>query len=78
MSNRKRQAISLETKIKILDCLKRGGRPTSVGKSFGFNEATIRTMHYTLAVCCGVRGRGWPNTPMSVGSNPSAAVDCLP
>ena len=20
----------------------------------------------------------WPHTPMSVGSNPSAAVDCLP
>ena len=44
MSNRKRQAISLETKIKILDCLKRGERSTSVGKSFGFNEATIRTI----------------------------------
>ena len=47
MSNRKRQAISLETKIKILDCLKRGERPTSVGKSFGINEATIRTTKKT-------------------------------
>ena len=24
------------------------------------------------------RNRNWPRTPMSVGSNPSAAVDCLP
>ena len=27
------------------------------------------------SVCCGV---SWPQTPMAVGSNPSAAVDCLP
>lgn len=40
----KRQAISLETKIKILDCLKRGEGPTSVGKKFCLNEATIRTI----------------------------------
>jgi hypothetical protein len=35
-NNRKRQAISLETKIEILDCLKRGEGPTSVGKNFRF------------------------------------------
>ena len=30
------------------------------------------------SVCCGVEVKRWPNTPMSVGSNRSAAVNCLP
>jgi hypothetical protein len=42
--DRKRQAISLESKIKILDLLAKGEGPTSVGKSFGLHEATIRTI----------------------------------
>lgn len=40
----KRQTISLETKIKILDCLRSGEGSTSVGRAFGLNEATIRTI----------------------------------
>ena len=40
-NNRKRQAISLEDNIKILECLERGEGPTSVGKSFGLNEAMM-------------------------------------
>ena len=41
---RKRQAISLEVKLKILDCLAKGEGSTSVGKKFDLNEATIRTI----------------------------------
>ena len=41
----KRKAISLETKIEILDRLRNGeGDPTALGKTFGLNEATIRTI----------------------------------
>ena len=29
-------------------------------------------------VCCGVEVERWPNTPISVGLNPSATIDCLP
>ena len=47
MSDWKRQSISLETKIKILDCRKRGERPTYVGISFGFNKATIGSIKKT-------------------------------
>lgn len=46
MSNTKckRKAISLETKIEILDHLRNGEGSTSIGKMFGLNEATIRTI----------------------------------
>ncbi|GFT38390.1 tigger transposable element-derived protein 1 [Nephila pilipes] len=44
ITNRKRKAISLEIKIKILDSLAKGEGSTSVGKSFGLNEATVRTI----------------------------------
>ncbi|CAK9825672.1 Tigger transposable element-derived protein 1 [Anthophora retusa] len=40
----KRKAISLETKIKILDRLRNGEGSTALGKTFGLNEATIRTI----------------------------------
>ena len=37
-----------------------------------------KNQNFVNTVCCGVRGRALPHTPMSAGSNPSAAVDCLP
>ena len=37
-----------------------------------FKKTTYNT------VCCGVRVERWPHTPNVVGSNPTAAVDCLP
>lgn len=40
----KRQAISLDTKIQILNRLATGEGSTSVGKHFGLNEATVRTI----------------------------------
>ncbi|XP_054745872.1 tigger transposable element-derived protein 1-like [Anastrepha obliqua] len=40
----KRKAISLDTKIKILDQLTTGQGATAVGKHFGIHEATIRTI----------------------------------
>ncbi|XP_061388963.1 tigger transposable element-derived protein 1-like [Musca vetustissima] len=40
----KRKAISLETKIKILDRLRNGDGSTALGKTFGLTEATIRTI----------------------------------
>jgi len=40
----KRKAISLETKIEILDRLRNGEGSTALGKTFGLNEATIRTI----------------------------------
>ena len=40
----KRQTISLESKIKILDSLISGEDSSSVGRAFGLNEATIRTI----------------------------------
>ena len=40
----KRQTISLESKIKILDSLISGEGSSSVGRTFGLNEATIRTI----------------------------------
>jgi CENP-B N-terminal DNA-binding domain len=42
---KKRQAISLETKIVILDRLDAGEGSTSVAKSLSYNEATIRTIY---------------------------------
>ena len=39
----KRQTISLQSKIKILDSLS-GEDSSSVGRAFGLNEATIRTI----------------------------------
>ena len=46
MSNTKlkRKAISLETKIEILDRLRNGEGSTFLGKMFGLNEATIITI----------------------------------
>ena len=40
----KRQTISLQRKIKILDILISGEGYSSVGRAFGLNEATIRTI----------------------------------
>lgn len=40
----KRLAISLDTKIQVLDRLATGQGSTSVGKQFGLNEATVRTI----------------------------------
>ncbi|XP_030383230.1 tigger transposable element-derived protein 1-like [Scaptodrosophila lebanonensis] len=40
----KRKAISLETKIEILDRLRNGEGSTFLGKMFGLNEATVRTI----------------------------------
>jgi hypothetical protein len=45
----KRQAISLATKIAILDRLDVGEGSTLVAKSLGYNEATIRTIHKSKA-----------------------------
>lgn len=42
--NKKRKAITLDTKIKILDQLATGQGATAVGKHFGIHEATIRTI----------------------------------
>jgi hypothetical protein len=46
---KKRQAISLATKIAILDRLDAGEGSTLVDKSLGYNEATIRTIHKSKA-----------------------------
>ncbi|UYV66924.1 hypothetical protein LAZ67_4003355 [Cordylochernes scorpioides] len=40
----KREVISLETKIEILDRLRKGDRVVDVAKSYSMNEATIRTI----------------------------------
>jgi len=40
----KRKVISLETKIEILDRLRKGDRVVDVAKSYSMNEATIRTI----------------------------------
>lgn len=40
--NKKRKAITLDTKIKILDQLATGQGATAVGNHFGIHEATIR------------------------------------
>ncbi|UYV72547.1 hypothetical protein LAZ67_9003643 [Cordylochernes scorpioides] len=40
----KRKVISLETKIEILDSLRKGDRVVDVAKSYSMNEATIRTI----------------------------------
>lgn len=40
----KRKVISLETKIEILDRLRKGDRVVDVAKSYNMNEATIRTI----------------------------------
>ena len=40
----KRKVISLETKIEILDHLRKGDRVVDVTKSYSMNEATIRTI----------------------------------
>ncbi|GFU84242.1 tigger transposable element-derived protein 1, partial [Trichonephila clavipes] len=44
IKKQKRSAISLETKIKILDCLAKGERSTAVGKRFHLGESTIRAI----------------------------------
>ncbi|XP_012156546.1 uncharacterized protein LOC105664779 [Ceratitis capitata] len=54
----KRKAISLDTKINILDQLATGQGTTAVGKKFGIHEATIRTIKKSEAairesVCSG-------------------------
>lgn len=41
----KRKVISLETKIEILDRLRKGDRVVDVAKSYNINEATIRTIN---------------------------------
>ncbi|UYV62002.1 hypothetical protein LAZ67_1007439 [Cordylochernes scorpioides] len=40
----KRSAISLETKIIILDCLAKGERSTAIGKRYNLGESTIRAI----------------------------------
>ena len=40
----KRKVISLETKIEILDRLRKGDRVVDLAKSYSMNEATIRTI----------------------------------
>ncbi|XP_058978386.1 tigger transposable element-derived protein 1 [Musca domestica] len=40
----KRKAISLDTKIKVLNLLALGKRATAVGRHFGISEATVRTI----------------------------------
>ena len=43
------------------------------------NEATIfQCVERFLQSAVVQEVERWPHTPMSVGSNPSAAVDCLP
>ena len=40
----KRKVISLETKIEILDRLRKGDRAVDIAKSYSMNEATIRSI----------------------------------
>ena len=40
----KRKAITLDTKIKMLDLLRKGEKISSVAKSYGMNESTVRTI----------------------------------
>ena len=46
----KRRVISLETKIIILDRLSKGEGSTAIAKSYGMNEATVRTIKKTKAI----------------------------
>lgn len=43
-TTKKRQTISLEKNIEILDKLRSGDGSTSVAKTFGLNEVTVRTI----------------------------------
>lgn len=45
ITQRKRRSMTLEMKMKILDQLEEGEKPTVIAKAYGINESTVRTIN---------------------------------